>query len=148
MVVRNCAFAIGACIILAIAAPRTYGQVPGGGLHPQQVLLLADAAGSICNTVLDAELNRRNPDLANAPLKTDEQIDDDVRAQFGELFQKMARSQPGWLAINLNGDEFEGLVRAALVPHGRNNCQEGLAQLIVDTIYHRPPTGAARRYRR
>jgi hypothetical protein len=93
-------------------------------------------------------LNRRNPDLANAPLKTEEQIDDDVRAQFGELFQKMARSQPGWLVINLNGDEFEGLVRAALVPHGRNTCQEGLAQLIVDTIYHRPPTGAARRYRR
>lgn len=140
MAVRNCALTIGACIILAMAAPRSYGQVPGSNLHRQQVLLVTDAAASLCKALVDENINRRNPNLTDAELKTEGQLEEDVRARFGELFLNMARKEPGWLAFRLSGDEFEGLIRETLLlglTYNRSTCQNRLGQFIVDTIYNR-----------
>jgi hypothetical protein len=48
MAIRNCAFGVGACIILTMAAPRTYGE-----MVPPQIVQLTDQAGVICKTVVD-----------------------------------------------------------------------------------------------
>jgi hypothetical protein len=142
MTVRNCALTVGACIILAMAATRSYG----GNLAPRQVLLVTDASASLCKALVDENINRRNPNLTDAELKTDGQLEEDVRARFGELFLNMARKEPGWLAFVLSGDEFEGLIRETLLlglTFNRSTCQNRLNQFIVKTIYQSSRRAAA-----
>lgn len=78
-----------------------------------------------------------NPNLADAELKTDEQLEGDVRSRFGELFRKMQRGEPGWLAINLSGDGFESIIREAMDVRfvNQNTCHYRLPQFVVDRIY-------------
>jgi hypothetical protein len=143
MALRNCALVVGVCITLAMAAPPTYGQVPGRDLHPRQVLLVTDAVASVCKTIFDEVRNRMNPRLGDAELKTDEELEGEIRARFGELFRKMQSREPGWLAINLSGDAIESIIREAMYTRldplmKRDGCKALLDQFIVDKIYDRP----------
>jgi hypothetical protein len=123
MAVRNCAFGIVACIIMAMGASRTHGQSPVRNLHPQQVALLSDRAGSICTTI--AEI-RDYEGLGNA-----------IRAQVTGLLQKIARTgeHPDWLRFNLEHAQLEGLLKKVRTLSYTGGCHTRLTQLLVDTIY-------------
>jgi hypothetical protein len=135
MAIRNCAFGVGACIILTMAAPRTYGE-----MVPPQIVQLTDQAGVICKTVVDYYYRSRTADPHyRGELETPEQLDGRVRAQFGELFERMLKKAE-WPAINLSRDDYERLIWWALFegpPHGWEGCHGQLSQLMVDFIVGR-----------
>jgi len=107
-----------------MAAPRAYGQSPVRNLHPQQVALLADTAGSICNTTI-------------AEIQDYERLGYAIRAGVIGLLQKIARTDehPDWLQFNLNHDQLEGLLKKVRTLTYTGGCRNRLTQLMVDTIY-------------
>lgn len=137
MAVRNLAIAVSACIILMMLAPRTYGQ----SLEPKQVLLLADTVAATYRAIGNELRNRANPNLTYEQVKSDEQLESEIRAQFSELLQKMTTPEfRGPLVISVSSDELENVVRETFLTaesFNLNTCSRRIDQLLVDTIYHK-----------
>ena len=113
---------------LGLAALLALGVGPGAAsaeqLNEQQIQLIKDTAGSICNTVKDAKGQ-----------KTDIELEGDIRAQVNGLVGKLA-DLGGSVRGSLTHEEFEGLSRDATASalEGDRGCRERVFDKMFDRL--------------